>query len=174
MRPLPSYDLGDARLETGEKLSVYAKNRLILLVFLRHLGCLFCREMLGDLARQRPELEARNATIVLVHMAEEENAAPLLAKYGADDLPRVSDPERVLYRAFGLAAGRLEQLIAPTVWVRGLVSLITEGHRPGTKQGDGRQMPGVFVLRDGAVLNAYRHQRISDRPQYLDICCPPL
>ena len=33
-------------------------------------------------------------------------------------------------------------------------------------QGDGFQMPGVFLIYHGEVLRSYRHQSVADRPHY--------
>ena len=32
---------------------------------------------------------------------------------------------------------------------------------------DSSQMPGVFVLRDGAIAHAFRFKTIADQPDYL-------
>ncbi|MGP1310160.1 MAG: hypothetical protein ACTS27_08185, partial [Phycisphaerales bacterium] len=39
----------------------------LLLVFLRHAGCTFCREALADVAKRRRRIENAKVRIVLVH-----------------------------------------------------------------------------------------------------------
>ncbi|MCY7328303.1 MAG: redoxin domain-containing protein, partial [Saprospiraceae bacterium] len=56
-------------VNTGESLATLAAEKPVLLVFLRFLGCSFCREAISDLAKKRKELEARGLRIVFVHMA---------------------------------------------------------------------------------------------------------
>ena len=67
--------------------------------------------------------------------------------YGLADVPRVTDPDRTLYRAFKLRRGRLRQLFGFRVWRRAF-SAALRGHWPGSLQGDSFQMPGLFLIRD--------------------------
>jgi len=141
----------------------------VLLVFLRHLGCTFCREALHDVAKKRAEIESTNVRIVLVHMApSNEQAAELFEKYGLADLPRVSDPYQTLYRAFELDRGTLRQLFGLKCFLRGLPAFL-KGHGVGRLVGDGFQMPGVFLVKDGVVAHAFRHRSAADRPDYCAI-----
>lgn len=139
----------------------------VLLVFLRHMGCTFCREALSDLAARRKDIEREGARLVLVHMSEEEDAAPFFARYGLQDVQRISDPQRTLYRAFGLPRGRFGDVLGPKVWWRGFQAGLLGGHGVGRLMGDGFQMPGVFLLFHGEIVRSYRHQSAADRPDYL-------
>ena len=76
-----------------------------MLLFLRHFGCIFCREALADLGRVRNDLEARGVRVAIAHMHSEAEAAEFLPRYKLEDAPRVSDPTRDLFRAFGLRDG---------------------------------------------------------------------
>jgi hypothetical protein len=152
----------------GRTLGELSRARPQLVVFLRHAGCTFCRETLSDLSRSRQDFEAG---IVLVHMGEDdEQARAFFANYGLDDVPRISDPRRQLYTAFGLGRGTFGQLLGPRVWWRGLVAFL-RGHGVGRLAGDGFQMPGVFLLRNGLVVRSFRHGRASDRPDYESLVC---
>lgn len=157
-----------ARTQHGTTLLELSHDRELLVVFLRHAGCTFCREAIADLAAQRPQLEAAGALPVLVHLSDEEQAALWLADTGLADLPRISDPARELYASFGLARGGLSQLFGPRVWWRGLRAAMA-GHGVGRLQGDGLQMPGAFLVRDGKVRMAYRHRSAADRPDYVEL-----
>jgi peroxiredoxin len=143
----------------------------ILLVFLRHFGCTFCREALTDIRRQRRVIEISGTRIVLVHMVDDATARDALSPYGLDDLLRISDPELKLYRAFGLERGTVRQLFGPRVWIRGIVAGLFDRHGVGALAGDGFQMPGVFLIRKGAVEAAYLHRAASDRPDYAGLAC---
>lgn len=137
-----------------------------LVVFLRHLGCTFCRETLADLARVRPHVEAAGVKIVLVHMVADDQAASVFATYGLADVPRLSDPNKQLYRAFELRRGTLAQLFGPHVWLRGIGAGLWQRHGVGWLQGDGFQMPGAFVVHQGRIVRAFRHADAADRPDY--------
>ncbi len=159
------------RRKTTSGVTIDELSRLspVLLVFLRHTGCTFCREALADLAQRRQELESAGARLVLVHMSREEEGRRFLARYGLENVETISDPERAIYRAFGLPRGSFGDLFGPRVWVRGFQAGILAGHGVGALAGDGFQMPGVFLLFHGEIIRSYRHQSASDRPDYFSL-----
>ncbi|MEL7163160.1 MAG: peroxiredoxin-like family protein [Bacteroidota bacterium] len=147
----------------------------ILLVFLRHFGCTFCREALDDLSKRMEEIKSYGSKLVLVHMSDLETAERYFAKYGLRGVDHVSDPTCRYYEAFGLTKGTARQLFGLHSWIRGFQAGVIDGHGVGTKQlGDGFQMPGVFVLQDGRVINQFIHKLAGDRPEYVSLlasCC---
>lgn len=155
------------RTNLGMTLDELSRISPVLLVFLRHMGCTFCREALADLAAMRPQIEQEGARLVLVHMSSEATASRFFSRYGLEDVQRISDPERTLYRAFGLPRGRFGDVLGPKVWWRGFQAGVLGGHGVGRLMGDGFQMPGVFLLFHGEILRSYRHQSAADRPDYL-------
>jgi len=160
-----------SRTQSGITLDDLSRRSPIMLVFLRHLGCTFCRESLADLAKQRRRIEAAGTRLVLIHMASEERALPPLSKHGLCDIARVSDPTQTVYRAFGLGRGRLLELFGPKVLLRGLQAGLLGRHGAGALSGDGFQMPGVFVVYHGQVIRSFVHQSAADRPDYLNLAC---
>lgn len=156
-----------ARTNVGPTILELSQLSPILLVFLRHTGCTFCREALSDLAEKRREIESAGVRLVLVHMSPEDRARKFLERYGLQDVLRVSDPGRSLYRAFGLGRGGFLSLFGPKVWMRGFKAGVLDGHGIGRLAGDGFQMPGVFLVYQGEVLTSYRHDSAADRPDYV-------
>lgn len=159
------------RTKTSMGMSIDELSRLspVMLVFLRHLGCTFCREALADLAQAKKQVQETGTRLVLVHMSREETAAQAMARHGLANVDRVSDPQQAVYRAFGLSRGRLMELFGPKVWWRGFQAGVLGRHGVGTLDGDGFQMPGVFVIFHGEVIRSYIHQSASDRPDYVDL-----
>ena len=155
------------RTNAGVTLDELSRLSPVLLVFLRHHGCMFCREALGDLTEKRKEIEASGTRLVLVHMGTEEQGAQFFAKYDLDHATRISDPRRTLYRAFGLPRGTLGMFFTPKLWVRGFQAAILGRNGVGRFTGDVFQLPGAFLLYYGELLRCYRHQSISDRPDYV-------
>jgi peroxiredoxin len=158
-----------AKSQYGVSILEHSRLRPVLLVFLRHVGCTFCREALSDLSARRPEIEASGTQLVLVHMGQEESAEQILAKYSLTDVPRVWDPKLSLYRAFGLEKGAFTQLFGPKVWWRGFKAGFLGKHGVGIADGDVSQMPGVFLVFHGEILKSYRHQSAADRPDYVSL-----
>lgn len=161
--------LAAAATNRGATLHELARVRPLLLVFLRHFGCTFCREAMSDVRRQRSDIESLRVGIALVHTATEEQARPMLESFGLDDLPRVADGEKRLYSAFGLRRGTLPQLFGVKCLIRGVQAGLLDGHGVGSLTGDGFQMPGVFLVHDGRIIRSFRHGSAADRPDYLAV-----
>jgi hypothetical protein len=142
----------------------------VLLLFLRHSGCMFCREALADISRVRQEVAGTGTRIVLVHMGGLHSMDKLLQKNGLEGVDRINDPRQLLYRAFGLRRGRLRQLIGFGVIRRGFLAAVLARHGFGLFSADPFQMPGLFLIHQGEILNRFRHRTAADRPDYLAIC----
>jgi peroxiredoxin len=156
-----------ARTNTGATLEQMSRESPVMVVFLRHAGCTFCREALADLGKQRRDIGATGTSIVLVHMSDEEYGRQFFRKYGLEGLPHISDPSADLYRAFGLRRGSLRMLFGPKVWWRGFEAGVRDRHGVGRLRGDGFQMPGVFLVFHGHIIRSFRHQSAADRPDYV-------
>ena len=156
-----------AHSQFGPSIAELSQMSPVLLVFLRHMGCTFCREALADLGARLRDIERNDTQLVLVHMSSEAQAHGCFRKYGLENVPRVSDPHRTVYRAFGLGRGSFLKLFGPKVWIRGFEAGLLRRHGLGKIVGDGFQMPGVFLIFHGTVLRSYRHQSAADRPDYL-------
>ncbi|MCB9267854.1 MAG: redoxin domain-containing protein [Lewinellaceae bacterium] len=165
--------LSRMNLNTGEALFDFSFRQPVLLVFLRHFGCTFCREALSDISGQRQEIEAQGSRIVFVHMTTDDIAERYFNRYGLEGAIHISDPECKYYAAFGLVKGNFTQLFGLSSWIRGFSAGVMAGHGVGPQLGDGFQMPGVFVIQDGEVKNSFIHKLASDRPDYLGLmkCC---
>lgn len=155
---------------TGQTLAELSAEQTVLVVFLRHSGCAFCREALSDLQKQRAKIEASGTSIALVHMVSNDEAGRFFKPYGLDDVPRFSDPERKLYQAFDLHRGSLWQLIGPGVFWRGMKAFFS-GHGAGRIRGDVAQLPGTFVVHRGEIVQAFRNKTAADRPEYAEMAC---
>lgn len=153
------------RSDQGLSLTELSENRPVMAVFLRHSGCTFCRETLADLQAARTRLAEAHVGLAIVHMSQACSVKDRAKAYQLDGTPLFSDPHCRLYRAFGLTRGSFRQLFGPRVWLRGVTAFL-RGNGLGQLDGDGFQMPGVFIVDRGRVAAAYRHQTAGDRPDY--------
>jgi peroxiredoxin len=178
VRPAPSFSdaVRESRDQSGQSLVDLSQSAPVLVVFLRHFGCTFCREALHDLATKRAEIEKHGVQLAVVHMGTDDEAEYVLGKYQLADIHRVRDPLQRLYSAFELRRGTWGQLLGWKVLRRGMQAAIVEGHGVGKLMADSFQMPGVFLLWKGRVQAEYRHKTAADRPDYIDIAscvsCP--
>lgn len=161
--------LSELRTNQGDILDELANQRPQLVMFLRHAGCTFCREALGDLSRQRVEIEASGCGIVLVHMGDNDRDASFFDKYSMSDVPRIADPTCRLYRLFGLDLGSFSELLGLRVWLRGFIAGVLNGHGVGRLRGNGFQMPGAYIYHCGQILGGVQHAQASDRPNYAEL-----
>ncbi len=132
--------------------------RPTLIVFVRHFGCIFCRERLADLASALPLLQEKGMGAVAIG-----NGTPLMAEAFSDtlkvDIPIYTDPSREVFkkaqmkRNFGLGFATIKQ---------GLRSW-KAGHRQGAVAGDPWQQGGCMLINpQGEILAAERDHRAGD------------
>jgi len=162
--------LGATRTESDRTLLELVDDRPVLLVFLRHFGCSFCRQAIDDVSQVRGKLAERGVQVAFVHLGSPERAKPYFDYYKLSDVERVSNPDASLYRepVFALARVNLLHLIRPAVWMGWLKGAIFK-YRVGLLKEDVQQMPGVFFLKDRAIASVFRHRTIADRPNYLGL-----
>ena len=161
---------GETRTESGRTLLELVDERPVLLVFLRHFGCTFCRQAIDDVSQVRGKLAERGVQVAFVHLGSPERAKPYFDYYKLADVERVSDPDASLYRnpVFALARVSLFQILRPAVWIGWLRGAIFK-YRIGLLKEDIQQMPGVFFLKNRAIASVFRHRTIADRPDYLGL-----
>ena len=152
------------------RLESLSADRPVLLVCLRHLGCAFSREALGDLQAQRAAIEASGARLVIAHLEPPSAAEPLLRRYGLGDVATISDPSAEVYESCGLERGRTAQLIGARVVWRWLIAALLERRGAGWTGADVRRMPGAFLIERGRIVRAFRHRTSADRPDYAALC----
>lgn len=163
----PDIRLAGLLTNTNESISTLSEKGLVLLVFLRHFGCIFCREALRDLSEKRKEYEDKNIAIVFVHMSNKETAEMYFRSFNLDGIRHISDPQCSYYSAFDLGKGNISQLFGFKNLVRGFEVTIGKGIPIVASQlGDGNQMPGVFVIHQGEIIRSFRHSFAGDKPDY--------
>lgn len=153
----------------GATLNELSSRSKVMLVFLRQFGCTFCREGLTDLLRVKKQLKQENILPVIVHQTNEHYASQLLKVYNLEELHRISDPGLELYEYFSLKKGTVNQIFGPKMWWRFLVAGLVKGHLVGKEKGDGWQMPGIFIIHNGEIINKFIHKYAGDRPDYLNL-----
>ena len=166
-----SQTLASIRSESGASLLELAEASPVLLVFLRHFGCSFCRQAISDVAELRPELDKRGVRPVFVHLGTPERAKPFFDYYGIGDVERVSDPEAKVYQRPVFAISRIHPaltLFQPAVWAGWLKGAIFK-HGIGAIKEDGKQMQAIFFLKGPKVVREFRYKTIADEPNYLKL-----
>lgn len=148
----------------------------VMLIFLRHFGCIFCKESLDNLSKGiRARMESKGVSPVFVHMSTFEIADKYFTQFNLHPAIHVSDPECRYYRHFGLMKASTSQLFGLQNFIRGVNNQFLKGYKPelSASLGDHNQMPGVFLIKDGIIKDAYIHRMSSDQPDYDKLleCC---
>jgi peroxiredoxin len=166
-----SLALRSIHAESGASLLSLVEASPVLLIFLRHFGCSFCRQAISDVADLKSELDRRGVRPVFVHLGTPERAKPFFDYYGIGDVERVSDPEAVVYQLPLFALPRMHPaltLLQPSVWMGWLKGAIFK-HGIGAIKEDGHQMQGVFFLKGSKIVRQFRYKTIADEPNYLKL-----
>jgi thiol-disulfide isomerase/thioredoxin len=153
----------------NNNLEVLSFEQPVMLIFLRNFGCAFCREALSDISSFREHLESNGIALVLVHLNEDDIARKYLKRYDLLDVERIEDRHMRFYADFGLVKGNFNQLFGLQNWIRGFESAVIKGHGLNIPLDDVYQMPGVFLIDKGKIVNKFIHKMASDRPDYMKI-----
>ena len=163
--------LASIHTESGASLLTLVEASPVLLVFLRHFGCSFCRQAISDVADLKGELDKRGVRPVFVHLGTPERAMPFFDYYGIGDVERVSDPEAKVYQLSLFALPRIHPaltLLQPSVWLGWLKGALFK-HGIGAIKEDGHQMQGIFFLKGPKIVRQFRYKTIADEPNYLKL-----
>jgi len=163
--------LREFHTERGRPLLEVVDESPVLLIFLRHFGCAFCRQALDQVAHIREQIAARGAIPVFVHLGSPERAKPYFDYYHLSDVERVSNPDASLYQNPVFALSRRNpfwHLLSPSVW-KGWLSGTLLKYGIGRFQEDAHQMPGVFFLKERRIVRGFRYESIADEPNYLKL-----
>lgn len=158
-------------LEGFEHISKIAGEGRFLLIFVRHLGCIFCQEALLRLAAEFPELKRQGVKVAVVHMGSTEKFAEYLAQIGLQEVVPVADTQQVLYDYFRLRRASLLDAFSPTLVAKAIRAMRRYRIGVGKLQGDGFQLAGCFLLDSGEVIKEYRNLSVNHEIEYLDFAC---
>lgn len=152
LAPLVTVTLHDGR---SVELSELYRERPLALVFLRHFGCIFCREQITQL-RAFP-----NENIVLVSMAKVDESRGFRDRMESPQM-MISDPLKTIYEQFGLKRGSFAQMFNSTTFKRGFEAM-SVGNRVGAPVGDPWMLAGTFIIdTKGTVVFSHFSRDASD------------
>ncbi len=137
-------------------------DRTVVLAFVRHFGCLFCRQQIAGLRPFLDRIRARGAELVVIGHGSIEEARAFRDEEQLT-VPLLTDPSRQSYCALQMRRG-LDSVLSPAVLVRGFRAW-RAGFRQSHVAGDPLQQGGVVVIAPGGVERfRYISQDASDHP----------
>ncbi len=156
-------DLSGAPVRLGDEW----RDRPAVVVWLRHYGCILCREQAAGFRARRSEIEALGAHLVFVGNGDDVAAREFEAAH-CPGCRVLSDPSLASYRAIGARRGWVSTL-GPAAVGAG-IRAFRHGFRQGGVRGIADQQGGVYVVLPGDRL-AYIHLSGSagDHPPIGDV-----
>ena len=134
--------------------------------FLRYFGCPFCQAQVVALREDHARFADLGARIVLIGQGTPTDCAEFCSRTHVE-FDVFVDPERVAFRAFGLAEGTFMQIAGPAVtlpWMK--LEMKKETRQHGLRGGSFMQMPGTFLVDDAGIVRfAHRNRHVADSPR---------
>jgi len=149
---------------TGISLAELNAEKKVLLVFLRHLGCTFCRETIAKVKEEQKNFP-EDIVVVFVHQGPRRLMRELLNKIGDPNALDVEDKDKDLYRAFAVKRGNFFSLFGWKTIQRYFQVVFKYGM--GMPHGDIVQLPGVFLIHHNTILKG---NPIEYSGQTIDLC----
>ena len=118
---------------------------------------------MGDL-RRLSESDPTLPGVLFVHQGSVEDAAEVFTEFWPE-ARAVSDPELVLYDAFGIRRGGPGMMFRPGLW-RGAMRAYGKGYRQTGVQGDPWLLPAAFLVRGTRVTARHYARDAADHPDY--------
>lgn len=146
------------------RLAEFWSSKPAVIVFVRHLGCPFCRHEAARLKADAPRFAAAGAEVVLITMSSPEDATDFRKRF---DLPFsvLSDPDQKAYHAFGVPRGGIMEMMGPRTWSVGLGATLRHG--VGTPTGDVWQLSGEYIVdTTGTIRYAHGSKHSADLPDH--------
>lgn len=164
----PFPDLALESLEGQVRLSDRWADGPLVVVFMRHFGCAFCREHLILLGQAHDEIREAGGNVVAIFQYRAEPTHNFCRSRGVP-FECLGDPARVGYKAAGLGRGQRNEYLSFKVykhWIRAN----KVGARVGKPSGDVAQRPGTFVVNaNGAIVFAHYNVDSTDNPPVSDV-----
>jgi hypothetical protein len=136
-----------------------------LVVFLRHLGCIFCREMVKDLRKVIEADKGYPPVLFFYQGSVDEGRAFFEQRF--PQARAVADLPRAFYTAAGLQQANTAQLFSPRLMMCTLRATAKGNtQRLGRVIGDPWMMPGVMLLQQGKLLWQHEFLHAGDHPDF--------
>jgi peroxiredoxin len=171
--PAPDFELLDSNRKIV-KLSQLWQDKPLLLMFWRHYGCSCGVDRAKRLNDEFSDYQSADANLAIIAQGEPERSAAYIEKYSIPQIPVLSNPDSVVYFAYGLVEGKESQILfdAPN-------EFLDRDHEAGMSLAKSRKeddrplvdnawlLPGEFVIdTNGVVRLAYRYNYCEDFPDH--------
>ena len=155
------------QFKTNKGFTIYEMSfvKPIMVVFIRHTGCLFCKETLSDINKNWKKILKNGTEIVIVHHSDSISFQNLIEKYNISKIPYIVDKDRILYKALNLKEVTFKNMINLKTIV-GSFRAILNGNFQTKSTGNEKQLGGVFLIFKGEFVKKFIYNTPSDNVNY--------
>lgn len=147
----------------GVRLGALWAERPVVLVLIRHFGCLFCKEQVAELGKVTGRIHDAGAEIVVVGNGGPQHVQWFIEDFGLQT-PVYTDPSEEAYRVVGAKRGILTSVHPGAI--KAALSARRKGFKQTKTMGDAWQQGGVFiVMPDGSMPFRYVSDYAGDHPE---------
>jgi len=139
-------------LDSNLSLAELSEKAKLLLIYVRHSGCTFCRAHLAEIAKEHELILKQGAVVVIAGLSSADDLKELLRSYPINGAMVLSDPDRILARALGARRASLFQLFGPKELWSALVRGALFKYGIGRVSSDPLQLGGTFVIHRAKVI----------------------
>ena len=150
-------------------LSDYWQKQPVVIVFLRHFGCTFCRQHVAMLRRDYKQFQDAGAEILCVGMGIAQVGRGFEILMDTKFPTLVTGENNLPYQDYGLRKASMGQIFGLRSFVKALKATF-QGYVGTSVQGDPYQMPGVFIVDQSGILRyVHYYEDIADTPENSDL-----
>ena len=131
----------------------------VVLVWLRHYACTFCRSYVTEISNHVEEIEALGARVAGIGMGGVSSANAFKREWKVT-FPILVDEQQITYQALELIRGRFVDVYGARVLLKGARNSL-RGFPQGQAQQDARQLGGVVVVQEGGDIRYVHRARFS-------------
>jgi len=142
------------------------KDQITVVTWLRHFGCVFCKQMASNLTEIKPLLDKAGVKLVAIGNGSAKQAKRFLIEVGYEGELFV-DPERKSYQAAGMKSGVMSLLSVSAV--SKVTNAWKEGHRQASTQGSNLQQGGLIVVNGDKILFRHIDASVGDAPDINEV-----
>lgn len=151
------------RLPADSLPQLVGSSKIVILHFLRHLGCIYCQNAVDQLYKLS-QTDSSFPPVIFVHQSPPEAGETFFSEHfpGAS---HISDTELSLYNLFGIRNLKGLHFFDPRMLWKG-TRLFLKGYRQEKTQGKWNLLSGTFLFLNGRLVWQHRPTRAGDEPRW--------
>lgn len=155
----PRFSLTDIH---GNRIAVPMTGRRVMLSFYRYASCPFCNLRIHELGKRAEAYRAQGLELIAVFQSSAEKITHYAGRQNSP-FPIIADPERRLYKLYGLESSWRGMGVAFLRRPGEIARAFAKGFLPGSMEGEMHRLPADFIIdKEGILLGCYYGHDIGD------------